>query len=1069
MPQTAFIRFLPLKTTLANLPLSIYSPLVQAQKRPQSLALHVLTKTGKASYLGWSGMSSSGGGAGGGKEWLEVDPGVGEGFGWKDGMEVEISIIHSLTPAKSISVAPLTPEDWEIISMHANYLEQNLLFHVRVCSLNQILEVWVKGKNRVRMRVESLSPTPNAKAPALLLSQDTEIIVSPMLRPPPPPAPKPTSVPSSKPAPTTAKPTPTPKLKSTSPTSQPPDNSPILRILPSRLVPLPDSPPTTPPLSSSSDDEPTVLQGWYALLSPESIALLPEASSTKPKPKSKTTTTNSSINLKLVPPPFSSSPDSSSAPVETKEPSLSEEGEEDESKKVVTLPLKSDASIPFGHVVLRSFGDRVEMSGKQKLEEWDLVRVWLSSEEGGAKEVVDGNAASGSDGSGLEDGEREKEREKLRSLPGLSKPFTKSLEFLLSSFVLQSGMFFGSASGSAGSGKAGRAGAGGDVASRILLLTGSQGSGKTTLAKALGLRLEEDERTLARTFLHDLSTLSSSPIATIKSTLQLLIAKANWSRPSVMILDGLDGLCGPEMEHVDTTRTRLIAELLISLLGPSTNTFLPGVVVIATAKGEADVNPLLGGKHLFGEKVSLGGLAKEGRREVLAWLVDLKLNSSPLKLDDRGRAINFVELAGKTEGYSVSDLGDLVGRAVQEGVVRSMGSRDGEVLLGAEDFEESQKGFVPLSLRDVKLHHSDVSWKDIGGLHDTRRVLRETLEWPTKYGAIFSQSPLRLRSGLLLYGYPGCGKTLLASAVAKECGLNFISVKGPEILNKYIGASEKSVRDLFERASAAKPCVLFFDEFDSIAPKRGHDSTGVTDRVVNQMLTQMDGAEGLDGVYVLAATSRPDLIDPALLRPGRLDKSLLCPLPSYQDRLEIIQSLTSHLLLSPLVSLPSLASQTEFFSGADLGGLIGTAHLASVHASIDESTTHAANGNDGGKEEEEDGEVIVLGGGGKAGKGGTRTKAQEMELRKRVGVMFGKTRRVGKVEGEGEKALEKKELIILPSHLALALETARPSVPESERQRLGRIYSEFVDERSPGGLDGAEGGGDRVGSRVSLG
>merc|ERR1712130_358261 len=143
------------------------------------------------------------------------------------------------------------------------------------------------------------------------------------------------------------------------------------------------------------------------------------------------------------------------------------------------------------------------------------------------------------------------------------------------------------------------------------------------------------------------------------------------------------------------------------------------------------------------------------------------------------------------------------------------------------------------------------TWDDVGGLLKVRTTLKETLELPTKYSRLFDKAPLKLRSGLLLYGYPGCGKTLLASAVAKECGLNFISVKGPEILNKYIGASEKSVRDLFERAESAKPCVLFFDEFDSIAPKRGHDSTGVTDRVVNQMLTQMDGAEGLDGVYVL--------------------------------------------------------------------------------------------------------------------------------------------------------------------------------------------------------------------------
>ena len=168
--------------------------------------------------------------------------------------------------------------------------------------------------------------------------------------------------------------------------------------------------------------------------------------------------------------------------------------------------------------------------------------------------------------------------------------------------------------------------------------------------------------------------------------------------------------------------------------------------------------------------------------------------------------------------------------------------------MGRDDFDKALSGFTPASLRNVPLQKSTTTFASIGGLRETRQVLLETLQYPTKYAPLFAKCPLRLRSGLLLYGYPGCGKTLLASAVAGECGLNFISVKGPEILNKYIGASEKSVRDLFERAQAAKPCVLFFDEFDSIAPKRGHDSTGVTDRVVNQLLTQMDGAEGLSGV-----------------------------------------------------------------------------------------------------------------------------------------------------------------------------------------------------------------------------
>lgn len=186
----------------------------------------------------------------------------------------------------------------------------------------------------------------------------------------------------------------------------------------------------------------------------------------------------------------------------------------------------------------------------------------------------------------------------------------------------------------------------------------------------------------------------------------------------------------------------------------------------------------------------------------------------------------------------------------------------------------------------------------------------------------------------MLYGFPGCGKTLLASAVARECGLNFISVKGPEILNKYIGASEKSVRDLFERAQAARPCVLFFDEFDSIAPKRGHDSTGVTDRVVNQMLTQMDGAEGLEGVYVLAATSRPDLIDPALLRPGRLDKSLLCDMPNKQDRLEIMQACARKIAMSSDIDLSDYVQETEGYSGADLQAVVYNAHLECIHSNI---------------------------------------------------------------------------------------------------------------------------------------
>ncbi|CAN0364833.1 unnamed protein product, partial [Laminaria digitata] len=161
---------------------------------------------------------------------------------------------------------------------------------------------------------------------------------------------------------------------------------------------------------------------------------------------------------------------------------------------------------------------------------------------------------------------------------------------------------------------------------------------------------------------------------------------------------------------------------------------------------------------------------------------------------------------------------------------------------------------------------------------------------PVKYGRLFEATPTRLPTGALLYGPPGCGKTLLAGAVAAECGLNFISVKGPEVLDKYIGASEQAVRSLFARAASAAPCVLFFDEFEAVAPRRGNDNTGVTDRVVNQLLTFLDGVEGRDGVYVLGATSRPDLIDSALLRPGRLDRQLYCGFPDELEREDILHA-----------------------------------------------------------------------------------------------------------------------------------------------------------------------------------
>ncbi|KAI5358452.1 putative AAA+ ATPase domain, ATPase, AAA-type, core, aspartate decarboxylase-like domain superfamily [Septoria linicola] len=699
-----------------------------------------------------------------------------------------------------------------------------------------------------------------------------------------------------------------------------------------------------------------------------------------------------------------------------------------------------------------------------------------------------------------------------------------------------------------------------------VLLTGGLGAGKSSLVHLLAHQLRNEYLFNVIYFPCRTMVSDETRVKTIKDTLQRVFASASWGARiggrSLVILDDLDKLCPveTELEQQSNVNSKQVSELLCSIVRQWC-TRDSGVVMLATAQSKEAVNNTVIGGHVVRDIVAMKAPSKDGRRKVLdllvkqaskagsndgaetvvknggqlnAWMEDSDGEQSRpasahgadgAQQEEENPDLDLLEVAGQTDGYMPGDLAVLVSRARSEALMRAVNGDviSDEVLLTDVDFTAALKGFTPASLRGVTLHSSTTTFASIGGLKETRQTLLETLQYPTTYAPLFAKCPLRLRSGLLLYGYPGCGKTLLASAVAGECGLNFISVKGPEILNKYIGASEKSVRDLFERAEAAKPCVLFFDEFDAIAPKRGHDSTGVTDRVVNMLLTMMDGAEGLSGVYVLAATSRPDLIDPALLRPGRLDKSLICDMPAEDDRLDILQAIRSKLHLQPQLldednegpeSLQEVARRTEGYSGADLQAVMYNAHLEAIHDVLGPSAESATLDSEkkskskaGGKSQDfsyfrlgqvnvsQDSSPVAL-----AQQAAERAaiaeklKALQLARRKakaeRQAARPAQQMRPGSAmshrsssttlsnrpssahshghQTNGEKTpAASEEPVISWKHLEKSLQETRSSISKQEQMRLARIYKEFVVGRNGDMQDGSQ-GGTGVGGRTSL-
>ncbi|TFY82022.1 hypothetical protein EWM64_g1986 [Hericium alpestre] len=662
-------------------------------------------------------------------ETVEIDPQYAQALGFAKGDVVEIGLLHDLPFAKSVTTEPATPDDWEILELHADHVEATLLSQVRVASVGQEIDVWVMGRTRIRLIIEGLNP-PEAKA--LLLTTDTEFAIAPKAR-------------------------------------------------------------QQKPLGSSNATKSAV-----------------EADASAPSIPASTTTKGYSRLSRVLP----------------------------ASVLPFTLPTPTDLQsvIYISHRSLRALA--YEGKIPPDIDHLKAIVRRLASPSDPADDTnTPGRAGADAPEQNkildLKANDKEKKVDEDRRSKHTWEAVVRGLEEIPDRQIVVVGMLDGIQDW--------------DIVQSIAEVVAISSNGRSLTSEAV-------------TYYVDLSKWTEKPISTIQQQFRYWLDKALWHRPSVLLFDNMDKLLSAEVEHADSSRTRHLANLFVSLFSSMAHDIsrdTTGVIMLATAESLAALHPLLNTLHVFKEVFHLRPPDRKARKEIMNHLVQLRLQSAHNMVVDPTAPLNFAALAAETEGYSATDLQDLVARAVHNAAMRlSQDSQDDDakLVLTAADFKAAHVGFVPLSLRDIPLQQSNVEWTDVGGLSQTKRVLRETLEWPTKYAAIFAQSPLRLRSGILLYGYPGCGKTLLASAVAKECGLNFISVKGPELLNKYIGASEKSVRDIFERASAAKPCVLFFDEFDSIAPKRGHDSTGVTDRVVNQLLTLLDGAEGLEGVYVLAAT-----------------------------------------------------------------------------------------------------------------------------------------------------------------------------------------------------------------------
>ncbi len=456
-----------------------------------------------------------------------------------------------------------------------------------------------------------------------------------------------------------------------------------------------------------------------------------------------------------------------------------------------------------------------------------------------------------------------------------------------------------------------------------VLLHGPPGTGKTLIAKAVA------NESGAKFYTINGPEIMSKFYGQSEENLRKIFEDAQKNAPSIIFLDEIDAIAPKRSEVHGEVERRVVSQLLTLMDG------LKGrgkVIVIGATNIPESIDPALRRPGRFDREIRIEVPDRNGRKEIL------QIHTRGMPMSEK---VSLDKLADNTYGFVGADLAALARESAMNALRRYLPDIDLEkpipvqilekMEVTMDDFKEAHRGIEPSAMREFFVEVPKISWENVGGLEEVKQRLREAVEWPLTRPEIFKRLGINPPRGILLYGPPGTGKTLLAKAVAHESQANFISIKGPEVMSKWVGESEKAVRELFKKARQVAPTIVFLDELDAIAPRRGtYSGSHVTDSVVNQMLTSIDGLESMQGVVVIGATNRPDIIDTGLLRPGRFDRLIFTPEPDEKSRLEIFKIHTAEMPLTKEVNLEKLAKETQNYSGADIESICREAAMNAV-------------------------------------------------------------------------------------------------------------------------------------------